>query len=142
LDNRVNDLEDGKSYWTHLDFEHALSPEMGVAVSFQVDRQSLRDAAYSTTGARGGLTVWRDVGRITVTAEAEIGRLRADERLSLFPDKRSDRYSRLSLGATFRQLQLHGFAPVARFSIERNRSSVEFYDYRRARTELGIVRAF
>jgi len=31
---------------------------------------------------------------------------------------------------------------VVRFSIERNRSTVAFYDYRRTRTELAIVRAF
>ena len=30
----------------------------------------------------------------------------------------------------------------ARFSIERNRSTVEFYDYRRTRSEVGVVRAF
>jgi len=47
-----------------------------------------------------------------------------------------------SMGATFRQLQFQGFAPVARFSIERNRSTVQFYDYRRTRTEIGVVRAF
>jgi len=82
------------------------------------------------------------MGRMTLTLAGQIGRLHADERLLLFPDRRSDRYSRLTLGATFRQLQLNGFAPVVRFSLERNRSSVEFYDYRRARTELGIVRAF
>jgi len=60
----------------------------------------------------------------------------------LFPEKRADRYSRLSLGVSFRQLQFRGFAPVARFSIERNRSSIAFYDYRRTRTELGFERAF
>jgi len=60
----------------------------------------------------------------------------------LFPNRRADRYSKLSIGATFRQLQFHGFAPLARSSIERNRSSVEFYDYKRARTEIGIVHAF
>jgi hypothetical protein len=79
---------------------------------------------------------------MTFTAGAEFGRLRADERLALFPDRRADRYSRFSLGATFRQLQFRGFAPVARFSIERNRSTVEFYDYRRTRSEVGVVRAF
>ena len=62
--------------------------------------------------------------------------------LLLFPHKRGDRYSRFSFGASFRQLQFHGFAPVMRLSIERNRSSVEFYDYRRTRTEVGIARAF
>jgi hypothetical protein len=79
---------------------------------------------------------------MTFTAGLEYGKLHADERLQLFPDRRSDRYSRLSIGATFRQLQFRGFAPVARFSIERNRSTVGFYDYRRTRTEMGFVRAF
>jgi hypothetical protein len=79
---------------------------------------------------------------MTVTLGAEIGRLHADDRLILFPEKRSDRYSRFSVGATFRQLQLRGFSPVVRFSVEHNRSSIEFYDYRRTRTEIGIVRAF
>jgi hypothetical protein len=88
------------------------------------------------------VTLWRDFGRMTATVGAEIGRLRADARLALLPDKRRDEYSRFSLGVSFRQLQVRGFAPVARLSIERNRSSVQFYDYRRTRTEIGIVRAF
>ncbi len=142
IDNRLNDLQGGKRYSGQLEFEHALSPEMGAATTLGFDRQSLKDPGYSTSGWRGGLTVWRDVGRMTLTAGAEIGRLRADERLILFPDKQSDRYSRFSIGATFRQLQFREFAPVARFSIERNRSTIEFYDYRRVRTEVGIVRAF
>jgi hypothetical protein len=142
VDNRLNDLQDGRSYSAQLGLEHALSPEMGVAVSLGVDRESLKDAGYSSTGWRGGVTAWRDIGRMTLTAGVEIGRLNADERLMLFPDKRSDRYSRLSFGATFRQLQFRGFAPVARFSLERNRSTIEFYDYRRDRTEVGVVRAF
>jgi hypothetical protein len=71
-----------------------------------------------------------------------MGRLNADERLLLFPDKRRDRYSRLTLGATFRQLTFRGFSPVTRFTIERNRSTIEFYDYKRTRTEFALVRAF
>ena len=79
---------------------------------------------------------------MTGTLAVEIGGLHADERLLLFPHKREDRYRRLSIGATFRQVQFRGFSPLVRFSIERNRSSVEFYDYRRARTEIGLARAF
>lgn len=50
--------------------------------------------------------------------------------------------TRLHLGAVFRQLTIAGFAPTARLVIERNRSNVEFYDYKRPRTEFGISRAF
>jgi hypothetical protein len=142
IDNQMNDLQDGKAFSGKLDLERALSATTGIGVNLARDRQSLKDPGYSTTGWRAGLLGWRDIGRMTFTAAAEIGKLHADDRLQLFPDKRSDRYSSFSLGATFRQLQWHGFAPVTRFSIERNRSTIEFYDYRRTRSEVGIVRAF
>ena len=74
--------------------------------------------------------------------QALIDRLHADERLILFPHKRADKYTRFSIGATFRQLQIGGFAPVARFSMERNKSKIELYDFRRKRAEIGVVRAF
>jgi hypothetical protein len=142
VDNQLNDLQDGKAYSARLGVEHALSADMGIGGNISLDRQALRDPGYSTSGWRAGLFGWHDVGRMTFTAEAEFGRLHADERLALFPDRRSDRHLSLSLGATFRQLQWHGFAPVSRFTIERNRSTVGFYDYRRVRSEVGVVRAF
>lgn len=142
VDNQLNDLQDGKTYSGQVSLERALSPTTGLALTFGRDRQSLKDPGYSTTGWRAGLLVWRDIGRATVTAEAQYGRLKADKRLVLFPDKRSERYSRFAIGATFRRLTVGGFAPVTRLVIERNRSTIEFYDYRRTRTEFGVTRAF
>jgi len=142
LDHQINDLEDGESYSGELRIEHSLTATTGVAASFSLDRQALRDPGYSTTGWRAGLTGWRDLGRMTITASAEVGRLHADERLWLFPDRRQDRYSHFSLGASFRQLQYAGFTPQLQFSVERNHSSIAFYDYNRTRAEFGIDRAF
>lgn len=142
IDNRLNDLQDGKAYSGRAEVERALSPTTGLGANFSVDRESLEDPAYSTTGWRAGLIGWREMGRMTLSAAVDYGRLRADDRLSLLPDRRADRYSRLSLGMTFRQLQFRGFAPLARFTIERNRSNIAFYDYRRTRSEIGVVRAF
>lgn len=142
IDNRVNDLQDGKVYSAALSLERALTPTLGAIGTIAADRQDLRDPGYATTSWRAGLNLWRDLGRVTLSAGAEIGRTRADKRLLLFPDRRSDRFSKLSFGAAFRQLALGGFAPVARLTIERNRSSIAFYDYRRTRTEIGVVRAF
>lgn len=142
VDNQLNNLQDGRSYSGQVGLEHALSPTMGIAGTFALDRESLKDPAYATTGWRGGVTVWRDVGRATVTLSADVGRLHADDRLALLPERREDRYTRFAVGASFRQLQVRGFAPLVRFSVERNRSSVEFYDYRRMRSEFGVVRAF
>lgn len=142
VDNQVNNLQDGKSFSGQLAVERAISATTGFTASVGIDRQSLYEPGYSTTGWRAGLNIWHDFGRITLTAGADLERLRADERLMLFPNKRLDRYSRLSLGATFRQLQWRGFAPVARISLERNRSNIAFYDYRRTRTEMGVVHVF
>jgi thioredoxin-like negative regulator of GroEL len=142
VDNRINDLEDGKTYSGRIAVERALSATTGIGASFSLERRALKDPGYSTTGWQAGLLGWHDLGRMTFTAAAEIGRLKADERLQLFPDARSDRYTRLSFGTTLRRLHWHGFAPLARFSIERNRSTIALYDYRRTRTELGIARAF
>jgi tetratricopeptide (TPR) repeat protein len=142
VDNQLNDLQDGKGYSGRVEVERALSPTTGIGANLSLDREALKDPGYSTIGWRAGLVGWRDIGRMTFTAEAEFGKLHADERLVLFPDRRSDRYMSLSLGTTFRQLQWRGFAPIARFTIERNRSSIAFYDYRRTRSEIGVVRAF
>lgn len=142
LDNLINDLQDGKSYWARFQLERALTPTTGLAPSVSFDRQALKEPGYATRGWRAGLTGWHDVGRMTFTAGVEVGGTRGDAKLLLFPEARKDKYSRLSVGASFRQIQYGGFAPVIRFSIERNRSNIAFYDYRRTRTEFAMVRAF
>lgn len=142
IDNQVNDLQDGKRYSGQVQIERALAPTTGIVASLTLDRQALKNPGYASLGWRAGLTGWHDVGRTTFTAGVELGRLHADQRLLLLPERREDRYTRFSLGSSLRQLQYYGFAPVVRFSIERNRSSIAFYDFRRTRTEMAIVRAF
>jgi hypothetical protein len=141
-DNQFNDLQDGKAFQGRVGVERALSATTGVTLNLALDRQSLKDPGYSTTGWRAGLVAWKEIGRATLTASADFGRLNADERLLLFPDKRRDRYSRFSLATAFRQLTFKGFAPVTRFTFERNRSTIEFYDFKRTRTEIALVRTF
>jgi hypothetical protein len=142
IDNQFNNLQDGRRYAGKLALERALSPTTGIGVNLSLSRDALKEPAYSTTGWNAALFGWREAGRVTFTLQAQFGKLRADEALALFPEKRSDRFSSLSIGATFRQLQFRGFAPLLRLSVERNRSNIAFYDYRRTRTEIGIVRAF
>jgi len=79
---------------------------------------------------------------MTLSAGVDFGRLKADDRLLLLPERRKDRLTRFSVGSVLRQFTFAGFAPVTRIIIERNRSTVEFYDFKRVRTEFGISRAF
>jgi hypothetical protein len=142
IDNRLNDLQDGHGHSLRVRYERALSPDLAIAVSGGVDRFEARDAAYSTRGWNAGISAYRSVGRMTLSVSADFGRLKADDRLLLLPEARADRLTRFSVGSVFRQLTFAGFAPVARLVVERNRSTVEFYDFKRVRTEFGISRAF
>ena len=141
-DNRLNKLQSGQGSTLAAGYEMFLSPQLSVGASAGVGRFKARDAAYSTRSWTAGISIARDIGRTTFNVAAEIGRLKADDRLQILPEARRDRSARLSLGAVFRQLTVRGFAPVARLVIERNRSNVAFYDYRRIRQEFGISRAF
>ena len=141
-DYKTNDLQDATTFFGRAKFERSLSPTTGVALNLSAFRNSAEDPGYATTEWRTGLIGWREIGRATFTAEAEFGRLRADERLTLFPEKRSEKYYSFTLGATFRRFQLGGFAPVTRIKFERNQSTIEFYDYKRTRAEFGVTRAF
>jgi len=142
IENRLNDLQDGRGLSLRAQYERDLSANLLVAANAGVDRLRARDAAYSTHSWNAGISAHRNVGRMTLSAGVEFGHLSADNRLALLPKARKDRLTRFSLGAVVRRLTFAGFAPVTRLIVERNRSTVEFYDYRRVRTEFGISRAF
>jgi len=142
VDNRANDMQDGHTYSASLSYERALSSRFGVGATLSIERQSLNDHAYSTWAGQAAVFAYREVGPATVVATLSYGRLEADARVALFPAVRSDELFRASLGATFRNLRIGSFAPFIRATFERNRSSLEIYDYRKFRTEFGLNRAF
>ena len=123
-DNRINNLQDGRGLSARLRYERALSPQLLVSAFGGVERYKAEDDAYSTRSWNLGLTFYREVGRMTLTAGAEFGRLKADERLALLPQAREDKLTRVHVGAVFRQLTVAGFAPMTRLVVERNQSSV------------------
>lgn len=141
-DNRLNRLLDGETYSASLSYERALSSRSGLGVTLAAERQALRDPGYANWG--GQLTVfgYREFGPVTMVATLAHGRLEADKRILLYPERRSDRLYRASLGATLRNFRIGSFAPFVRATFERNRSSVELYDYRRLRAEVGVTRSF
>ncbi len=142
IDNNRNSLQDGRGYTFSLTYERAYSSRFGVGASLAADRQALRDPGYSTRSGQLSVFGYRDVGAATLVGTLGYGRLEADERLIIYPRRRVDSSYRASLGATFRQLTIGDFAPLVRVTFERNRSSIELFDYRRLRTEFGITRAF
>lgn len=142
VDNRLNSLLDGRTYSASLSYERALSSRAGIGITLSADRQALRDPGYSTWAGQVTLFGYRELGPVTLVATVSHGRLKADERLLIFPEARSDRLYRASLGATFRNFRIGTFAPFLRATYERNRSTTEIYDFRKVRAEVGITRAF
>ena len=141
LDNRFNDLQDGKRYAGKLAIERALSPAMGLGASVSLSRDALNDPGYSTTGWNvgvlgagvkpGGLRSALPPSSASCTPTRPL-RCSPNDARSLFEPLYRRDVSPASAPAA---------SPILRLSIERNASTIAFYDYRRTRTEVGIVRA-
>ncbi len=142
IDNRLNQLQDGQIYSASVSYERALSSRAGIGITLSANRQEFRDPGYSSSGGQATVFAYREVGPLTLVATASHERLKADKRLLLFPEPRSDHLYRASLAATFRNFRIGTFAPFAKATYERNRSTTEIYDFRRVRTEIGVTRAF
>lgn len=142
VQNWRNDLQDSTLWTASASLDRALSARAGGGVQMFASRDAARDPGYAT--ASGGLNVYgyRELGRTTLAASFGYSHLEADARLQLYPARRKeDRYV-LGLAGTFRALQFRGLAPIARLRWERNRSTIEIYDYRRISGELGLAAAF
>jgi hypothetical protein len=142
IDNHRNPLQRGRTYSLSVSYDRALSARSGIGAALAAERQDLNDPGYSTTAGQVTLYGYRDFGPMTLIGSLSHGRLSADERLLLYPDVRREKLYRASLGITFRQLVVGELAPSIRLTAERNRSSIEIFDYRRTRTEFVLTRAF
>ncbi|WP_417618319.1 surface lipoprotein assembly modifier [Parasphingorhabdus sp.] len=140
--NRRNDLQDGETFAAALSYERALSAKAGASLTISGIRQSLKDPGYSTASGAISALVYREFGKTTLVGLLGYGHLEADERLFLFPRRRTDNRYNGSISGTFRQFSYKGFAPLLRVSYERSKSTVELYDYSRVASEIGITRAF
>ncbi|WP_395395085.1 surface lipoprotein assembly modifier [Novosphingobium sp. BL-8A] len=142
VDNRRNALQTGWDYTLSTSLDRAFSARFGGGLQVYGFREAVRDPGYSLTS--GGLSAYlfRELGRTTLVGTVGYSRLEADERLFLYPKRRmEDRYS-ASIAATLRALHVGTFAPLVRLRWERNRSTIEIYDYRRVAAEFGITSAF
>lgn len=140
---RLNPLQSGPVYALSLGYQRALTQRSAISATLSGDRLDARDPGYATTAASLNILYSHDAGRMTLYGLATIRRLEADAAIPFFgPERRRETYWRVGGGATFRQAEVGGFAPVVRLSLERNASSIVLYDYRRIALEAGITRAF
>jgi outer membrane protein len=142
VDNRRNALQDATNFQLAASYDRAFSAKFGGGLQVSGNREAARDPGYST--ASGGVTAYafREIGQTTVTASASYNRLEADRRLFLYPRRRVDDRFSASIGASFRALRVGTFAPTVKVGWERNKSTVEIWDYSRISAEFGITSAF
>ena len=141
-DDRRSDLRDLDRFSAALGIDRAFSSRFGGGLQVSGYRDAARDPGYATAG--GGIDgyLFREFGKTTAVLGAGYSHLEADERLFLYPRRRVDDRWEASLSATFRALRLGSFAPLAKLRFERNRSTVEIYDYQRLAGEIGVTAAF
>jgi outer membrane protein len=142
IKNKFDDLETGATWGASTGIDRAFSGRFGGGFTLYGNRQGARDPGYATTGFGASPYLFREIGRTTLTATFSYGHLAADERLVLFTDRRVDNAYGVNLAATLRQIRVGSLSPLLRLRLDRNRSTVEIYDYKRVAGEIGIASAF
>lgn len=142
VNNRRNRLQDATNVLLAASYDRAFSAKFGGGLQVSGNREAARDPGYSTTS--GGLTAYlfRELGQTTLTVSAGYSRLESDRRLFLYPRRRVDDRLQASIGGHFRFLKIGSFAPTVKVGWERNKSTVEIWDYSRISAEFGIKSAF
>ncbi|WP_429278336.1 surface lipoprotein assembly modifier [Novosphingobium gossypii] len=140
--NRRNALQTADDFTLSANVDRAFTARSGGGIQVFGFREAARDRGYSLAMGGSSAYLFRELGRTTIVGTVAYSHLEADARLFLYPRRRvEDRYS-ASIAATLRALHLGRFAPLVRFKWERNRSSIEIYDYRRFVAEFGVTSAF
>ena len=137
-----NALQDATDYSLSVQYDRAFSARFGGGLQLSSARGAARDPGYSTTSGNAGIYLFREFGSITGVLNLGYGHLEADQRLFLYPRRRIENRYSAGLAVTFRSLRLGQFAPLAKIGFERNKSTVEIYDYSRFSGELGLTASF
>lgn len=141
-DNLRNDLQDATSYSLSAEYDRAFTASFGGGLQLSGTRSVAVDPGYSNASGNAGLYLFREFGAITGVINLGYGHLETDQRLFLYPRRRIENRYSAGLAVTFRSLRLGQFAPLAKIGFERNKSTVEIYDYSRFSGELGITASF
>lgn len=140
--NKRNALQTSDTFSLSAGLDRAFTARLGGGIQAYAFREAARDPGYSTASGGVSAYLFRELGRTTLVGSLGYSHLEADERLFLYRDRRKeDRYN-ASLAATLRALQVGTFAPLVRLKWERNRSSIEIYDYKRIAAEVGVTSVF
>ena len=141
-EDRFNNSRSADNVVLSVGVDRAISQRFGVGARVFAQRDAANDPGFSTVTAGVNTLAFREFGRTTAVLNLGYSRLEADERLTLFPERRVDNRYSASLAGTFRALKVGRFAPLLRVNYERNQSSVGINDFTRIAGEVGLTAAF
>jgi hypothetical protein len=142
ITNRFNALQSGINGSLAVGIDHAWSSRFGIGVQAGASREDARDPGFATTTGSISGYAFREFGPTTAVITASYGRLDSDERLLLYPRRRTDDRMTLGVSGTFRTARIRTLAPFAKLQWERNCSTVAIFDYSRLSAQLGVTAAF
>ncbi len=142
VDNLRNDLQDGTTVSLGVSLDRQLGARGGAGLQLAAIRTDAQDRGYGDCTVSTSAYVFRAFGQFSTVASLAYNHLEGDARLLLYPRRRVDDRFALITSITWRRSDLARVSPFIRFRAERNRSTVELYDYRRVAGELGLTASF
>lgn len=136
------DYQDGLLGDLQVNYDRAFTERFSARASARVTRANAEDPGYAlTSGNIGGVLAYR-LGALTLILEASGVLLAADERLALFPRRRSDTRIDVSAGILLSKIRFADLSPIIRLRHNRNWSTIDIYDINQTRMEFGFSREF
>jgi hypothetical protein len=132
----------GDAYSGQLSIEKALSARLYARASATLVRNDATSPANAYWSYGTGLTLSRQMGKLTGYAGVNYRRQNSDGAFFLFGAKRDEDFMEANMGMIFRPVSLYGLSPVIRLSHSRNKSPISVYDYSRNRVEMGLTKDF
>ena len=146
--------------WLHLDHEDAkfldgprgqISADATYALSTQsflrgvvaVDRERAAAATESNWGLFFALGLFTEIGGgFGVYVEPGVQLRRFDEKSATFGDRRVEISPHIGINFRNRRLNFFGFTPLVGIGLEKRFSTIDLFEYERARLVLGVTREF
>lgn len=118
----------------------AVSETVTLGLNAALERSNAYDRAFSYTGGSWGPTFSWLLTEPALLLKADLSLGKRDYAGSdpFFGAERSDRRTRLELSARSKQWRLLGFSPALVVALERNRSSIAFYEYEKLNASIAL----
>lgn len=136
-------LQDGAAFAVSARAVRALTPASSLNARVGASRRTAQTPELASRSAWAGVGYFRELaGGFSVYLEPSYGLSRHDAVDPFFGKRRKDRLLELQLAVLHRQIVFTRFTPRIALTFARRDSSVELYDFKQRRLEVGVTSSF